>query len=167
MAASRSPTGPCANLCLKPRDRPRSDPCQGRMQIIRQYGWLSGTFEAHVLISFSSLRQRMSPDRSRGKEKAAELLWMLRYSSSTNSYYEVISEQRAGPRPPSLGRIAHQSEAEAAWVTLHRWDSSVTWQIECDSDHLFSHQTRRGGNRNQMGMNGEKFPHFDFSGPLQ
>lgn len=78
----------------------------------------------------------MSPDRSRGEEKAAELLWMLRCNSSTNSYCWVISRERGGSRPSSLGGVAHQSEAAAAWVTLHCWDSSVTWQTECDSSSL-------------------------------
>jgi len=113
----------------------------------------------------------MTTDKSRGKDKAAELLWVFIYNSRTNSYYWIVSKQRDGPRwtqaPLPLEELSCRCKAAAAWLTLHPWASSVTSHIECDLDHLICRQRVRGANHSQMGMDGHKFPSLDFSIPSQ
>lgn len=110
----------------------------------------------------------MSPDRSRGKEKAAELLWVFIYNSRTNSYYWVVSKQRGGPRPPFpledlRVSLRQQPHGWLSIVGLLQWPgkSSVTWII------FFTTRQSEGGNRNRTGMDGEKFLRLDFSDPFQ
>lgn len=112
------------------------------MQIIQQDGWLSGAFEAHFLISFSSLGQRKSPERSRGKEKAAELLWMLRYNSSTNSYYWVISRE-VDPDPlPLEGLQVSLRQQLLGWLSMA---GILQWCGKLSVTQIISFATRQWG----------------------